>query len=85
MSEEFSKDRDPDVVLIDDYVAKLCEHFDNVQIFTNTMNEGGDSLAYISRGGGNMLARQGQVRDWLIRQEELSRIEARKDEEDDED
>jgi hypothetical protein len=63
-------------------MAILREHFDSVQIFASRWNPDGkesDTFSY-SMGQGNYNARYGQVRGWILKQEEQYRVEARKGE-----
>lgn len=54
---------------VDEALRVLGEHFENVQIFASTMQDGseGGGTFHISKGTGNWFARYGQVRSWIIR------------------
>jgi len=50
---------------------ELLEHYDSVQLFVTRYNGGDDGgTDRISIGGGNWFARYGQVRSWLLREEQ---------------
>ena len=55
---------------------QLGEHFDTVQIFV-TRHESGDKggTLHNEAGVGNWYARYGQVREWVMQQEEVGRRE----------
>jgi hypothetical protein len=61
--------------LMDDALQGLGEHFDSVQIFVTRHEAGekGGTLA-VKRGCGNIYARYGQIREWLIEQDEGVRV-----------
>ncbi len=71
-------DSDADVVRVRKAVSELGEHFDSVQIFC-TRHESGEHEGTLkfTLGEGNWFARYGQVREWLIVQDEGSRENAR--------
>jgi hypothetical protein len=72
-------ERDRLQLLLQDTAAKLTEHFQVVQIFASNLEEGGDSTLSVNAGLGNWNARFGQVREWVVYEEEKKREEARKD------
>jgi hypothetical protein len=74
---EIKAERDRAVEIIDTHVNKLAEHFENVQIFCSRQTIGGEYTFGMQRGAGNVYARQGQVREWLVAKEEEARIESR--------
>ncbi len=76
MTGEEQKERDHKV--LDSVLAGLSEHFDNVQIIA-TRSDGTDTLV-IDRGTGNWYARYGAVREWIIIQEERTKIHTRQEE-----
>lgn len=60
-------------------VTELLEHFDTVQIFvTRHMPAEMDGTVMCNRGGGSWNARYGQIREWLIYEEQRIRECARK-------
>jgi hypothetical protein len=50
--------------------GKLLEHFDSVRIFVTRHGGPKSQTSYFDSGGGNFLAQLGQVRMWLMMQEE---------------
>jgi len=74
-----SEDED-EVKRVDEFVAKLAEYFDTVQIFvTRVTDDGQGSTLSIERGTGNWWARQGQALHWAEKNRERSRQEVRKE------
>ncbi len=73
-------DQDEDRDRLKKSLNELSEHFDSVQILC-TRYKGGDDggTVNISMGTGNWFARYGQMREWLIREEETSRETRRGD------
>lgn len=58
----------------------LGEHFDSVQIFCSRHESGShDGTIRVIKGCGNWFARYGQVREWMIREDEQSRCGTRKE------
>lgn len=61
----------------------LIEHFDSVQIFATRHDPtivGG--TVTLDMGVGNWCTRRGQVRQWIIREDERERIDVRSEEDD---
>lgn len=58
---------DPALVLVENAVCKLMEHFETVQILT-TKNVNGDTH-YYEVGRGNYCARYGQAKLWVKKEE----------------
>lgn len=58
-----------EVALVDKAVNLLSEHFDTVQIFI-TKTESNSTYAG-AKGSGNFYARRGQIRDWMIKEDEI--------------
>lgn len=83
MSSEPQKDN-PDIERIKKAAEVLSEHFDTVQIFA-TRHESGqhDGSLRWQFGIGSWFARYGQVREFIVREEELSRLDVRKTQEED--
>jgi hypothetical protein len=74
------QDRDTD--LLKSHVAKLMEHFESVQIFaTRHMQSELGGTVNVQFGAGNWFARYGQVRAWVVKEDELLRFEVRQDNE----
>ncbi|MEO7520226.1 MAG: hypothetical protein ABIW79_00280 [Gemmatimonas sp.] len=70
-------DQDEDMKRIRDAVHVLAEHFSTVQIFA-TAYDGGYTMK-CHAGTGNHWARVGQVRHWLMQEDESAKVEVRKD------
>lgn len=79
------KKTDEDVERLDRIVDALGEHYDTVQIFV-TRHESGEKggTVHTARGGGNYFARLGQIRNWLIYQDEETRMYTRRNNSDSE-
>lgn len=80
--EPVTEERDPkdvDVERLRDACDRLAAHFETVQIFATRANKGGEdgSTLMFNQGSGNYFARYGQVKDWIIREEEVSRSQVR--------
>ena len=75
MSDESnSKLEAEDIKTVDAHIDQLMEHFDSVQIMvTRHMPTELDGTVQISRGAGNWYARYGQVREFLIIEDERIR------------
>lgn len=77
-----SNTRDADRERVQKHVNELLDHFDSVQIFTTRhMPAELDGTITCNRGGGNWHSRYGQVREWVVYEEERIRTHARKSEE----
>lgn len=65
---------DQDVERIKTATNGLAEHFDTVQIFC-TRHEGGnvDGTINVHWGAGNYFARYGQIKQWMVSEEEDTR------------
>jgi hypothetical protein len=70
---------DADTKRVTEALGSLIEHFDSVHIFA-TRHESGEENGTInlSIGRGNWFSRYGQIRTWIEREEEKSRIDIRK-------
>lgn len=70
---------DPDELreMVDRHVNALSEHFDTVQIYVTRQEGEKDQTRGINRGAGNWFARFGQVREWVVYEEERMRECAR--------
>ncbi len=67
-----------DTDLLQKHVNELSEHFDTVQIFVTRHEIGTDNgTVGACRSAGNWYARLGQVREWLIQQDERARDDIR--------
>jgi hypothetical protein len=67
------------MAMVESKAKELSEVFDTVHIFCQT-HQGGDDGGTLrfSTGEGNWFARYGQIRHWLITEEESTRCHARK-------
>jgi hypothetical protein len=64
--------------LIESAIKTLSEHFTNIQVFaTRYENEEAGTLHWI-KGHGDIWAREGIVKDWLVKQDEFTRHMARR-------
>lgn len=63
--------------LVDDACSDLSEHFDSIRIFVTMPSETSNHTANYSAGRGNIYAQIGQVREWLIRDDERTRVQER--------
>lgn len=67
--------RDEELAMLKAAAAKLGEHFDTVHIFTTRYDGREVGTVFVNSGIGNWFARYGQVRDWLLREEEATRTD----------
>lgn len=72
--------RNEDLEMLRRHVDQLGEHFDTVMIFT-TRHEAGTRGGTVNAhwGSGNWFARYGQIRHWLIKEDEGAKCEPRED------
>lgn len=62
--------------LLDKAAQDLSEHVDSVQIFC-TLHQGDATVtAAYDSGSGNIFARIGQIKDWVIRQDQFTKTHA---------
>lgn len=80
-----SEQEDKDVSILKSHAAQLAEHFDSVQILVTRHSPEDDGTINVAWGAGNWFARIGQVREWLLKKDEESRVEARRKQENDDD
>lgn len=74
--------------MVEDIASKLAEHVDSVRIFVTKTGDGSTSNSgAITTGRGNLYAQLGQVKEWILTQDEYVKENARRDtfEEGDED
>lgn len=65
---------------LNDAVLLLGEHFDAVQIMATALKSDGSQDSLLSQAGhGNVYTRIGICREWVIIQEEKTRIETREE------
>lgn len=73
--------RDKDLAIVTTHLEQLSEHFESVQIFCNRHEHGElDGTVQVQKGSGNWFARYGQVKQWVVEQEEYERMKARANE-----
>lgn len=71
-------DKDHDIALIQQSLDVLGEHFDSVQVFVTKHDQGqSDGTVCINLGAGNWYARYGQVKEWMVKQDEEARKHVR--------
>lgn len=64
--------------IIESHIAQLSEHFETVQIFvTKVLSETDETLSY-GVGAGNWYARYGQTVDWLVTQDERTKLKLKR-------
>jgi hypothetical protein len=69
-----------DIQRVSEAVNLLSEHFDTIQIFvTRHEPETENGTIRVHQGIGNWFARYGQVAEWMIRQDELTRRNVREE------
>jgi len=69
--------KDLDVKMINKHLDTLIEHFDSVQIFATRQSSHNDGTVHINIGRGNYFARYGQIKEWIIVEEESTRNKIR--------
>ncbi len=80
MDPDTDQDESEDLKRIYDAAVKLGEFFDNVSIFVSKHEQGEEGgTIHLNTGVGNFFARYGQVRDWMLREDERSRAKGRED------
>ena len=63
---------------VDTALASLTEHVQSARIFITYMVDGKEETFSYSLGKGNFYAQTGQCREWLTKQDEYARENARK-------
>jgi hypothetical protein len=66
--------QDLDLQRLVPHVEALASKFDTVQIFVTRHDITTGGTVSVNSGAGNWYARRGQVREWMIQQEELMRM-----------
>ena len=75
---ENNQEREREREIVKRAVEQLGEHFDSVQVFCSGYKPGGEDGTFTTNlGAGNWLTRFGQVREWVIYEEEKIRQHAR--------
>ena len=65
--------------LAEDFASRLAEHSDSVRIFVTKQGDGSASNSgYFSTGRGSLFAQIGQVKEWIITQDEYVKENARR-------
>jgi hypothetical protein len=72
-----SSKEDTDVAMLTKHVNDLSEFFDSVHIFCSRHESNDTGTINANRGAGNWFARYGQIKEWILKQEEASRVNAR--------
>lgn len=76
-----SNSREADLAMVRQHVQQLAEHFDAVHIFCSRhMPAELDGTVCVNQGCGHWHARYGQIREWLVYEDERARCAARKSE-----
>lgn len=71
---------EPDKQRVQAALDSLSEHFDAVQIFATRYEMGGEGMTVnVQMGSGNWFARYGHVGEWMIKQDEYTRLHCRKE------
>lgn len=71
-----------DMKRVTEALESLSEFFDSVQIFCTRYEPAiEDGTVTVTKGIGNWFARYGQVRNWITKCKEETRMDARKDSE----
>lgn len=65
--------------IIKEATNKLAEHFEDVQIFACSKEDGGEGTSVFRFGTGNWYARYGMIKEWMIYQDEIARLKTRHD------
>jgi hypothetical protein len=64
--------------MVGEVLDKLSEHFDSVRIFvTSRCEKEPTNWNCYSEGRGNYYAQRGQIEDWIVREQERTRINER--------
>lgn len=74
---EFGEVSKADYAMLEQHAQKLVEHFDSVQIFCTRNSPDLNGTVHIGYGRGNYFARLGQIRAWLIKEDEGFRVDIR--------
>lgn len=69
MSDEL---KTPDEIALNDAATRLSQHFDSVRIFVTRFD--GEHTLSTNTGRGNWYAQYGQIREWIVRADERSRM-----------
>jgi len=72
----------PELAMVRKHCNELGEHFEAVSIFCSRHDQGGEhGTVHINLGVGNYFARIGHIKDYIIKEDEGTRINQRKEQE----
>lgn len=72
--EERRRMNDERIKILKSHVVQLMEHFSSVRIICSSYDEQTKNTGMISRGDGDFYSQLGVVKDWIIEQDEKSKI-----------
>jgi hypothetical protein len=81
MAFDLNSQRDMDMKRVATHVEELGRLFDTVQVFVSRHDPTANHTVTVQLGEGNWCARRGQVREWMLEQDEISRAEVSKEDE----
>lgn len=64
---------------IETFCSSIMEHADSVRVFVTSHDGVADNSYAFSMGKGNFFAQVGQVREWIVRQDQYIKIDACKE------
>lgn len=71
----------PDLQRVEAAAVALGEHFDSVHIFATRHEQGqAEGTINVSFGAGNWFTRYGQIKEWLVKTDERTRLAVQKEE-----
>lgn len=62
---------------IDDFIRDIGEHFESARFF-GTFAEGNGETGSYTVGHGNFHAQRGNILEWMLQQDEMTRLQTRK-------
>lgn len=84
LSEKEIQESEVELQHVKDACSALGEHFDSVHIFATSYKGGDKGTLHFQWGAGNWFSRFGQIRTWVLKQEEAERVRMREEMEQDE-
>jgi len=72
------KHKNKTAAVLESQCAQLMEHFDSVQIFVTKHNKLTRYVSAFHVGDGNYYARLGQVREWIMIEDEREKIKLKR-------
>lgn len=75
-----NKQKEADLERVRRATRELLEFFDAVQIFASR-SDGEKGTVHVSFGLGNWFARRGQVGEWILKEDQSSRLSVKPDDE----